>query len=35
MMSMMALNLLGYTNVKNISGGVNAWKTANLPVLTK
>jgi rhodanese-related sulfurtransferase len=35
MMSMMALSLLGYTNVKNISGGVNAWKTANLPVLTK
>lgn len=31
MMSMMALQLLGYTNVKNISGGVNAWKAANLP----
>jgi len=35
MMSIVALNLLGYTNVKNIAGGVNAWKTANLPVLTK
>lgn len=35
MMSMMALQLLGYTNVKNISGGVNAWKTANLPIVTK
>jgi rhodanese-related sulfurtransferase len=33
MMSMVALNLLGYTNVKNISGGVNGWKTANLPVV--
>lgn len=32
MMSMMALQLLGYTNVKNISGGVNAWKAANLPI---
>jgi len=32
MMSIVALNLLGYTNVKNISGGVNAWKAANLPV---
>ncbi len=33
MMSVEALQLLGYTNVKNISGGVNAWKTANLPVV--
>ncbi len=29
-----ALNLLGYTNVKSISGGFNAWKAANLPVAT-
>ncbi|MFN8498630.1 MAG: rhodanese-like domain-containing protein [Anaerolineae bacterium] len=29
-----ALNLLGYTNVKSISGGFNAWKAANLPVET-
>ncbi len=27
-----ALNLLGYTNVKSISGGFNAWKDAKLPV---
>lgn len=35
MLSMAALNLLGYTNVKNISGGVNGWKAANLAVITK
>jgi rhodanese-related sulfurtransferase len=33
MMSIVALNLLGYTNVKNIGGGLNAWKAANLPVV--
>ncbi len=33
MFSMMALQMLGYTNVKNITGGLNAWKTANLPVV--
>ena len=33
MMSIMALQLLGYTNVKNINGGVNGWKAANLPVV--
>jgi rhodanese-related sulfurtransferase len=33
MFSLMALQMLGYTNVKNITGGVNAWKTANLPVV--
>ncbi len=27
------LRLLGYTNVKSVSGGLNAWKTANLPVV--
>ncbi|MBX7214848.1 MAG: rhodanese-like domain-containing protein [Thermoflexales bacterium] len=31
-MAMAALNLLGYTNVKSISGGFNAWVAANLPV---
>ena len=27
------LQLLGYTNVKSLSGGFNAWKAANLPVV--
>ena len=31
-MGMMTLQLLGYTNVKSIAGGFNAWKAANLPV---
>jgi rhodanese-related sulfurtransferase len=31
-MGMEALQLLGYTNVKSLAGGLNAWKTANLPV---
>lgn len=30
--AMVALQLLGYTNVKSLSGGFNAWKAANLPV---
>lgn len=34
-MTMMALNLLGYTNVKSMSGGFSAWKAANLPVAMK
>ncbi|MBI5880486.1 MAG: rhodanese-like domain-containing protein [Chloroflexi bacterium] len=33
-MAMMALQLMGYTNVKSLSGGFNAWKGANLPVKT-
>lgn len=33
MFSMMALQMLGYTNVKNISGGVNAWTGAGFPVV--
>jgi rhodanese-related sulfurtransferase len=33
-MVMAALKLLGYTNVRNLNGGVNAWKKANLPVVT-
>ncbi len=33
-MLMGALRLLGYTNVYNMSGGLAAWKKANLPVET-
>ena len=29
-----ALRLLGYTNVRNLNGGVNGWKKAELPVVT-
>jgi rhodanese-related sulfurtransferase len=31
-MGMVALHLLGYTNVKSLLGGFGAWKAANLPV---
>ena len=33
-MAMMALQMLGYTNVKSLAGGLNAWKAANLPVVS-
>lgn len=31
--AMAALHLLGYSNVKSLSGGFNAWKAANLPTV--
>lgn len=30
---MMALRIMGYQNVTNLVGGLNAWKTADLPVV--
>jgi rhodanese-related sulfurtransferase len=33
MFSMMALQMLGYTNVKNMSGGLGAWIGAGFPVV--
>ena len=33
-LAMLTLQNLGYTNVKNLTGGFNAWKAANLPVKT-
>ncbi|MFZ5858530.1 MAG: rhodanese-like domain-containing protein [Chloroflexota bacterium] len=32
-MIMMAMRLMGYENVRNLGGGLGAWKTANLPVV--
>jgi rhodanese-related sulfurtransferase len=32
--ALMTLKMLGYTNVRNLGGGLNAWKTAELPVVT-
>jgi len=32
-LAMMTLQLLGYTNVKSLSEGLNAWKKANLPIV--
>lgn len=32
--ALVALQLLGYTNVRTISGGLNNWKAANLPLAT-
>ena len=33
-MMLSALKLLGYTNVRNLGGGLGSWKKANLPVVT-
>ena len=33
-MVMSALKLMGYTNVRNLGGGLGGWKKANLPVAT-
>lgn len=33
-MAMETLQMLGYTNVKSLANGFNAWKAANLPVKT-
>lgn len=30
---MMAMRLMGYENVRNLAGGLGAWKTANMPVV--
>lgn len=33
-LTLAALKLLGYTNVRNLAGGLGAWKKASLPVIT-
>jgi rhodanese-related sulfurtransferase len=34
MFRLMTLKMLGYTNVRNLGGGLGAWKNAELPVVT-
>lgn len=33
-MAMTVLRMLGYTNVRNLRGGLNAWKAAGFAVVT-
>lgn len=33
-LTMMALKMMGYTNVRNLGGGIGSWKKANLPLAT-
>jgi len=33
--ALMALRMLGYTNVRNLGGGINAWTAAQLPLVTQ
>ncbi len=33
-MVMASLKMLGYTNARNLGGGINAWKKAELPLVT-
>jgi 3-mercaptopyruvate sulfurtransferase SseA len=30
----MALRMLGWTDVRNLNGGINAWVAAELPLVT-
>ena len=32
-LAMMALRMIGYSNVSNLAGGINAWVAAQLPVV--
>jgi rhodanese-related sulfurtransferase len=34
-LALMALRMLGYTNVHNLNGGINVWTAAELPLVTE